>query len=110
MGGLQTLDIGLAHLDLFPYLGVFSSGWFPELREKSETGNQALLKDPATNEKLKLFRVAHGKPDIAYENDKAMLEMFDRYGLRYEYREGEAGRDWKSWRNHLYVFAPVLFR
>ena len=27
MGGIQTLNTGLPHLELFAYLGVFSSGW-----------------------------------------------------------------------------------
>ena len=29
-------EIPTVIVDLFPYLGVFSSGWFPELREKFE--------------------------------------------------------------------------
>lgn len=44
MGGLQTLDIGLTHLETFDSLGVFSSGWFPDRREKFEKEHQALLK------------------------------------------------------------------
>ena len=39
-----------------------------------------------------------------------MLEMFDRYGLKYDYREGRGGHTWDSWKNHLYVFAHLLFR
>ena len=109
MGGLQTLDIGLTHLDTFAHLGVFSSGWFPDRRAAFEKDQQALLKDPETNKKLKLFWIANGKPDIAFKNNQAMLEMFDKYGLKYEYREGKGGHTWDSWRNHLYVFAPLLF-
>ena len=109
MGGLQTLDIGLIHLDQFSALGVFSSGWFPPNREKFEKDHSSLLKDPQTNQKLKLFWIANGKPDIAYKNNQAMLEMFDKYKLKYEYREGKGGHAWDSWRNHLYVFTPLLF-
>ena len=110
MGGLQTLDIGLTHLDTFDTLGVFSSGWFPDRREKFEKEQQALLKDPETNKKLKLFWIANGKPDIAYKNNQAMLEMFDKYKLRYVFNEGKGGHTWDSWKNHLFVFAPLLFR
>ncbi len=109
MGGLQTLDVGLTHLDTFASLGVFSSGWFPPNREKFEKDNQALLKDPETNKKLKLFWIANAPKDIAYKNNQAMLEMFDKYGLQYEYREGKDGHEWASWKYHLYVFAPLLF-
>ena len=110
MGGLQTLDVGLIYLDTFAALGVFSSGWFPDRRVKFEKENQGLLKAPETNRKLKLFWIANGKPDIAYKNNQAMLEMFDRYQLRYVYNEGKGGHTWESWRNHLFVFAPLLFR
>lgn len=110
MGGLQTLDIGLTHLDTFASLGVFSSGWFPDRREKFEKEHPELLKDPETNKKLTIFWIANGKPDIAYKNNQAMLEMFDKYKLRYVYNEGKGGHDWTSWKNHLYVFAPLLFR
>jgi enterochelin esterase-like enzyme len=109
MGGLQTLDVGLTHLDTFASLGVFSSGWFPDRRAAFERDNQALLKDPGTNRKLKLFWVANGKPDIAYKKNQAMLEMFDKYGLKYDYREGKGGHAWDSWKNHLWAFAPLLF-
>jgi xylan 1,4-beta-xylosidase len=110
MGGLQTLDTGLTHLDTFASLGVFSSGWFPDRREKFEKENQELLKGGEPNKRLKLFWIANGKPDIAYKNNQAMLEMFDKYKLRYTYVEGPGGHDWGSWKNHLYVFAPLLFR
>jgi enterochelin esterase-like enzyme len=110
MGGLQTLDIGLTRLDTFAALGVFSSGWFPDRREKFEKEHQELLKAAEPNKKLKLFWIANGKPDIAYKNNLAMLEMFDKYKLRYTYVEGKGGHDWTSWKNHLFVFAPLLFR
>ena len=35
--------------------------------------------------------------------------MFDKYELKYEYREGKGGHEWAGWKNHLYVFAPLLF-
>jgi|GEM_PF-134860 len=110
MGGLQTLDIGLTHLETFAALGVFSSGWFLDRREKFEKENQELLNSPETNRKLKLFWIANGKPDIAYKNNQAMLDLFDRYKVRYTYVEGKGGHDWGSWKNHLFVFAPLLFR
>lgn len=110
MGGIQTLDIGLTNLDTFAWLGVFSSGWFPDRRAAFEKEHRKLLEDPETNRKLKLFWIANGKPDIAYKNNMAMLEMFDKYGLKYEFREGKGGHAWDSWRNHLWAFAPLLFR
>jgi enterochelin esterase family protein len=110
MGGLQTLDIGLTNLDKFSALGVFSSGWFPDRREKFVKDHGAILSDPETNRRLKLFWIANSKRDIAYQNNMAMLKLFDERGLKYQYREGQGGHDFKSWRNHLWEFAPLLFR
>jgi hypothetical protein len=39
-----------------------------------------------------------------------MLEMFDKYKIRYVYKEGKHSVAWDSWRNDLFVFAPLLFR
>jgi enterochelin esterase-like enzyme len=39
-----------------------------------------------------------------------MLSLFDKYGLKYVYREGKVGHTWDSWRTHLWAFAPLLFR
>ena len=44
MGGLQTLDISLSRSDLFAYVGVFSSGWFPTMREQEEQTDLASYK------------------------------------------------------------------
>ncbi|MEO2091518.1 MAG: alpha/beta hydrolase-fold protein [Gemmataceae bacterium] len=110
MGGLQTLDIGLLNLDKFSRLGVFSSGWFPDRLAKFEKENEKLLRDPDTNKKLALFWIANAEPDIAYKNNAAMLKLFDKYGVKYEYVEGKVGHTWESWRNHLYVFAPLAFK
>ena len=36
--------------------------------------------------------------------------MFDKFKVRYAYNEGRGGHTWDSWRNHLFVFAPLLFQ
>jgi enterochelin esterase family protein len=110
MGGVQTLNIGLGNLDRFSHVGVFSSGWFPEVRAAWEANNRALLTDPRTNERLELFWIAAGKEDIANANSKAMNEMFTRYGIRYQWTESEGGHTWINWREYLTHMAPSLFR
>lgn len=110
MGGVQTLNVGLGHLDRFSHVGVFSSGWFPEVRAAWETANRATLTDPRTNERLRLLWIAAGKDDIANANSKAMNAMFDRYGIRYRWTESEGGHTWTNWRDYLTEIAPLLFR
>ena len=90
MGGIQTLNTGIPHLDLFAYLGVFSSGWWANAAP-SRNGNDtekyySMLKEKKDeyNKKLKLFWLSMGgKEDIAYNNCQVMMKRFDEiaYGL-----------------------------
>ena len=60
MGGGQTLAVGLAHLDLFGSLGVFSMGPGQDF----ETKYKSLLDDAkGTNAKLATFWIACGDPE-----------------------------------------------
>lgn len=117
MGGIHTLNVGIPHLELFAYLGVFSSGWWAT---SSPFGNgnatekyYSMLKDKKDeyNEKLKLFWLSMGgKEDIAYNNCQTMIKRFNEIGIRYSYFETPGGHTWPVWRESLYQFAPLLFK
>lgn len=117
MGGIQTLNTGIPHLDLFAYLGVFSSGWWANAAP-SRNGNDtekyySLLKEKKDeyNKKLKLFWLSMGgKEDIAYNNCQVMMKRFDEIGIKYSYFETPGGHTWPVWRESLYRFAPLLFK
>ena len=112
MGGLQTLYAGIRNTNMFPYLGVFSSGWFANQPAMSNP-QYAYMKDNAStiNNNLKSLWVSMGgKEDIAYNNCKAMLAKFDEMGIKYTYSEYPGGHTWPVWRNNLYNFAQVLFK
>ena len=98
--------------DLFSYLGVFSSGWFANRPEISNSQYEFMKNNTAyINENLKSLWVAMGgKEDIAYNNCKIMLAKFDEMGIRYTYNEYPGGHTWPVWRNNLYNFAQLLFR
>ena len=117
MGGIQTLNIGLANLDLFSHLGVFSSGWFAKpvpFADPTDTGwYYATLRDNRQkyNDQLKVFWLSMGgKEDIAYENCSVMRKKFDEIGINYDYFETPGGHTWPVWRESLYHFAPLLFK
>ena len=112
MGGLQTLYAGIKNTDLFSYLGVFSSGWFANRPEISNSQYEFMKNNTAfINENLKSLWVSMGgKEDIAYNNCKIMLAKFDEMGIRYTYNEYPGGHTWPVWRNNLYNFAQLLFR
>jgi enterochelin esterase-like enzyme len=108
MGGVQTLNIGLAHPEVFSQLGIFSSGWFPDVRQQFESRHSADLDRDAS--RLRLLWVAYGEADIARSNSEAMLQMFDRHQLKYHSEMTPGGHTWFNWRHDLNEFAPLLFR
>lgn len=108
MGGVQTGNIALAYVDKFPWVGIFSSGWFPEMRPDVERLHGKDMDKAAKTERL--LWVGYGKTDIARDNSKAMLKMFAAHGMRYQELETEGGHTYANWRVYLARFAPLLFR
>lgn len=111
MGGLQTLNAGIMDSNLFPYMGVFSSGWH-QTENNTNADFEYLKKNVETfksNNKL-LWIAMGGKEDIAYKNCQNMLTKLDGVGVKYTYTEYPGGHTWPVWRNNLYKFAQLLFR
>ncbi len=111
MGGFVVMNTGLAHLDTFSELYVYSSGYFPEQLAAVEESFKAVLTDPKTNEEL--LRVplymAEGETDIALKNGQATLAIFNRYGLRNFWVLSSGGHEWKNWRRYLWQTAQIMF-
>lgn len=123
MGGGQTLNIGIPHLDKFAYLGVFSSGVFgiaggaPRVGATNapagptfEEQHAAKLNDARLKPGLKLFWFATGKDDFLIATSRATVDMFKKHGFQVAYRETEGGHTWINWRDYLNEFAPQLFQ
>jgi enterochelin esterase family protein len=119
MGGGQTLNIGIPHLDKFAYLGVYSSGIFgitgggpggatqgPSFEEQQK----GILDDAKLKKGLKLFWFATGKDDFLVATSRASVEMFKKHGFDVVYKETEGAHTWINWRNYLNEFAPQLFQ
>lgn len=111
-GGLQALDAGIYHYDLFGYVVIMSSGWFAT--------------DTAAYEKLKTFIAANNreieksnryfyfgegtKDDVAYSNGQLTLNVLKVGGLTVHYWEHPGGHSWTTWKADLMDAAPYLFR
>jgi len=120
MGGGQTLNIGVPHLDKFAYLGVFSSGVFgitgrgfgtnapsgPTFEEQ----NRAVLDNASLKDGLKLFWFATGKDDFLVETSRATVEMLRKHNFKVVYKETAGAHTWMNWRDYLNEFAPQLFQ
>jgi enterochelin esterase-like enzyme len=119
MGGGQTLNIGIPHLDKFAYLGVFSSGIFgitgrgfgADRQGPSFEEQHAEILDNADLKKgLKVMWFATGKDDFLVETSQMTVEMFKKHGFDVIYKESPGGHTWINWRNYLSEFAPLLFQ
>ncbi len=119
MGGAQTLNIGIPHLEKFAYLGVYSSGVFgivprpngpPSEGPSFDEQHKDILENAELKEGLKLFWFATGKDDFLVETSRATVDMFKKHDFDVVYKEGEGGHTWIVWREYLHEFAPQLFQ
>ncbi|MBX3442577.1 MAG: hypothetical protein KF774_09215 [Planctomyces sp.] len=117
MGGAQTLDIAIANLKDYGYLGVFSSGVFgiaggpftaggPSWEER----NAAVLDDAALKDDLKLVWFATGREDFLLETTRGTVKALEKHGFSVTYDETDGGHTWPIWRDYLRDFAPLLFQ
>lgn len=119
MGGAQTLNIGIPHLDRFAYLGVFSSGIFgitggpggtPPASPSFAEQHRDILSNSDLKKNLKLLWFATGKDDFLVQTTRATVEMFRQQQFDVIYQETDGGHTWDKWREYLHEFVPQLFQ
>jgi enterochelin esterase family protein len=114
MGGAQTLEIMVAHLADFGYVGVFSSGVLggngASAIEDWGKAHAARLDNKAARANLSLLWFSTGKDDFLLDTTKATVALFERHGFAPKFEESTGGHTWINWRNYLDVFAPQLFK
>ena len=112
MGGMETLEVTLNHPEMFSYVWVLSSSFAPGNKEVYEYERGRLKKEAARyNKNFKELVFTQGGPsDIAYNNCKETLKLFDEAGVKYEYHEVSGGHSWEAWRQNLYDLAQRIFK
>jgi enterochelin esterase family protein len=109
MGGSQSMNIGLTHLDLFRWIGIFSSGGGRS--GDAETAFADLFADPAaSNKKIKLLWIGIGRKDTSFESARGFSELLKRRQIEHVFRPSEGAHTWTVWRHYLNEFLPLLFR
>ena len=105
MGGGQSLNFGLGNLDIFAWVGGFSSA--PNTKRPDD-----LIKDHAeAAKKLRLLYVACGDKDGLFRISQGVHKMLDEKKVPHEYRLISGGaHDFKVWKSDLYHFAQLVFR
>jgi enterochelin esterase family protein len=108
MGGMQTRMIGLAHLDTFANLGIFSGGTLGELNAT----NSPLANPAEFNRLVKVAFVSYGSVERGADSLKSYHDSLVAAGvtnMTYYISPGTA-HEWQSWRRSFYHFAPLLFQ
>ena len=105
MGGGQSLTIGLGNLELFGWVGAFSSA-IPEGQNLEK-----LLAEPETiNDKLELLWIGCGKKDFLFEANQKFLERLKTDKIKHISHITEGAHEWRIWRNYLNELSPLLFK
>ena len=112
MGGMETLETTLNNPEMFSYVWVLSASFAPGNKEVYEYERVRLKKEADRyNRNFKQLVFTQGGPsDIAYNNCKETLKLFDEAGIRYEYHEVTGGHSWEAWRQNLHALAQRLFK
>ncbi len=104
MGGGQSLNFGLAHLDRFAWVGGFSPA--PNTKSPAE-----LVPDPAAaREKLKLLWLACGNKDGLIRISQGVHNYLKEKGVPHVWHVDSNAHNGTEWANNLYLFAQHIFR
>lgn len=116
MGGFQTFEVTLNHLDLFSYIGGFSGAPFVlgNTRFDPNTAYHGVFADPAAfARRVHLLWLGVGTREVEMIHRGLMAFESDlvRAGIKHVfYQSPGTAHEWLTWRRDLNDFAPRLFR
>ncbi len=104
MGGGQSLNFGLAHLDEFAWIGGFSSA--PNTKPPEQ-----LVPDPAkATDKVKLLWISCGDRDELIFISQRTHAYLKEKNVPHIWHVDSGVHDFAVWKNDLYLFAQRVFR
>jgi enterochelin esterase-like enzyme len=116
MGGMQTFQITLNHLDLFSYIGGFSGagGMLGGRKFDPKTDYNGAFADPAAFAKrvhLLWIGVGTAEPERMRTGLQQLHASLLEAKIQHVYYESPGtDHEWQTWRRDLKDFAPRLFR
>jgi enterochelin esterase family protein len=116
MGGMQTFQTTLNHLDLFSYIGGFSGagGMLGDRKMDTKTDYNGVFADPAAFAK-KVHLLWMGVGTVEPERMRAGLQRLhtslSEAKIQHVFYESPGtDHEWQTWRRDLKDFAPRLFQ
>ncbi len=104
MGGGQSLNFGLGHLETFAWVGAFSAA--PNTKAPEQ-----LVPDPAAaRDRLKLLWLACGNKDGLIRISQGVHTYLKEHNVPHIWHVDSNGHDAIEWRNNLYLFVQHLFQ
>jgi enterochelin esterase family protein len=116
MGGMQTFQVTMNHLNEFSYIGGFSGGGggFGGGAFDPKTAANGVYADAASfNKKVHLLWIGVGtaEPDRMRSGILAFHEGLVKAGINVIFYESPGtAHEWQTWRRDLSLFAPLLFQ
>ena len=117
MGGMQTFQVTLNHLDLFSYIGGFSGAAAPVMlggqKLDVKTAYNGVFADPAAFAKrvrLLWLGVGTEEPERMRTGIRTLHASLTEAGITHVYDESPGtDHEWQTWRRNLKDFVPRLF-
>lgn len=113
MGGLQTMLIGLNHLELFSHYGFFSAAIIGNIMDDPKSAFKGAFADASSfNKKVRVLWFGAGSGEVQFikmmNDSRSKLESL---GIRSTgYISQGTFHEWHTWRRDLHEFVPLLFK
>lgn len=104
MGGGQTFNFGLSHLDQFAWIGAFSAA------PNTKAPELLVPKPEETTRQLRLLYISCGNKDGLINFSQGMHRYLKANGVPHLWNVDDHGHDPATWGSNLYHFAQRLFR
>jgi len=104
MGGGQSLNFGLGHLDTFAWVGGFSSA------PNTKRPEQLVPDAEATKAKLKLLYLSCGNKDGLIGISQGVHRFLKEKGVPHLWNVDSNAHDPTHWKNNLYYFLQKVFQ